>query len=864
MQQLTADNQCDFIYQNQQPFSFLSREYLRTILVGRVVQFQVLYVVQSMKREYGIILLPNSGGRSLPDLCVSEGWVRVRDDAARREGSDEPNELLDKLFHLQERAQAEEKGVFSPPPLPSQAEIETDYELVNAKALVETLGREPVEGIVERVITGDRLLLRLLLSASNHLQTLLAVAGIRTPSTRRVNADGVEISPAEPFGEQAHAFVEARLLQRRVSVTLVGFTDQGQLIGSVVHPKGNIAHYVLEAGLGRCNDLHSVLLKGEMTALRETERLARYEQKGIFKGVASKQPAARPVTDYIVSRVISADTLMVRNRAGEEKRISFSSVRQPKPSDPKQAPFVADAKEFLRKKLIGKHVKVAVDGKKPATEGFEERDVATVTINDTNVTFSLVEAGYASVIRHRRDDDDRSPDYDELVAAEELAQKKKEGIWSDKTPKQRNIVDYSESLQKAKVQASVLQRQRRVPGVVDFVKSGSRFTILLARESAKLTLVLSGIRAPRSARNPDEASEPFGQEAHTFASRRCMQREVEIDVETTDKVGGFIGSLYINRENFAKSLLEEGLATVHPYSAEQSGHASELYAAEEKAKAARRGLWHDWDPSKDVEEQDKENGDLGQSPESVDEASVPQRQVQYHNVTVTHIDPECRLKMQLIGEGTQVLAAMMNDFRKYHASPAAGQSSITPPPKSGTLVSAKFSEDVQWYRAKVRRNNREAQTSEVFYLDYGNVEDVPWKDLRPLPPQFSLQHLKPQALDSTLSLLQFPTAQDYTLDAIALIGHLTFNKQLVANRDAVAADGTWHVTLLDPATSNNLNESINAEIVSEGLAMATRKPRAVWERSAAAQKTLQQLQELEEEAKRERRGMWEYGDITED
>lgn len=56
-----------------------------------------------------------------------------------------------------------------------------------------------------------------------------------------------------------------------------------------------------------------------------------------------------------------------------------------RPSDPKQAPFQAQAKEFLRKKLIGKHIRVTVDGKRPATEGFDEREMGTVTFNNKYV-----------------------------------------------------------------------------------------------------------------------------------------------------------------------------------------------------------------------------------------------------------------------------------------------------------------------------------------------------------------------------------------------------------------------------------------------------------------------------------------------
>lgn len=91
--------------------------------------------------------------------------------------------------------------------------------------------------------------------------------------------------------------------------------------------------------------------------------------------------------------------------------------------------------------MIGKHVRITIDGKRPATEGFEEREMGTVTFNNKYVSFReilcrfqrlltsrglnrniallLVENGWASVVRHRKDDEDRSPIYDELLAAEE-------------------------------------------------------------------------------------------------------------------------------------------------------------------------------------------------------------------------------------------------------------------------------------------------------------------------------------------------------------------------------------------------------------------------------------------------------------
>ena len=65
---------------------------------------------------------------------------------------------------------------------------------------------------------------------------------------------------------------------------------------------------------------------------------------------------------------------------------------------------MAEAKEFLRRKLIGKHVRLSIDGKREAHEGYDEKEVASVTFANKNVGLLLVEEGWASVIRHRRDD----------------------------------------------------------------------------------------------------------------------------------------------------------------------------------------------------------------------------------------------------------------------------------------------------------------------------------------------------------------------------------------------------------------------------------------------------------------------------
>lgn len=218
-------------------------------------------------------------------------------------------------------------------------------------------------------------------------------------------------------------------------------------------------------------------------------------------------------------------------------------------------------------------------------------------------------------------------------------------MFSAKAPQTTKIVEASETPEKAKAYLGFLRRKKRVPGVVDFVSSGSRFKVIIPSENARLTFVLGGIRAPRTARNASEKSEPFGPEALEYSSRRCMQRDVEVDVDDVDSFGGFIGTMYVNRESVAKGLLDEGFASVHEYSAEKSGHSTELFAAENRAKQARKGMWKDWTPETDA----GTHSDVPSNGAAKDEAI--EKKKDYRDVIVTNVDERSQLKIQLVGAG---------------------------------------------------------------------------------------------------------------------------------------------------------------------------------------------------------------------
>lgn len=115
---------------------------------------------------------------------------------------------------------------------------------------------------------------------------------------------------------------------------------------------------------------------------------------------------------------------------------------------------------------------------------------------------------------------------------------------------------------------------------MEYVLSGHRFKIFIPKETCSIAFSLSGVRCPGR-------YEPFSNEAIALMRRKILQRDVEvflylfevstlhlinwflylmgffcaqIEVETVDRTGTFLGSLWESKTNMSVTLLESGLA----------------------------------------------------------------------------------------------------------------------------------------------------------------------------------------------------------------------------------------------------------------------------------------------------------------
>jgi len=111
-------------------------------VVGKEVQFNVLYTVAAITREYGLITLPD--GRSLVETLVSEGIVKLRDDAGKRDDQTENDTLVEKLRIFEDQARSAQKGVWN---TSDDGQIDVKYEPPeNPQAFLEEHKEHEIDG----------------------------------------------------------------------------------------------------------------------------------------------------------------------------------------------------------------------------------------------------------------------------------------------------------------------------------------------------------------------------------------------------------------------------------------------------------------------------------------------------------------------------------------------------------------------------------------------------------------------------------------------------------------------------------------------------------------------------------------------
>lgn len=322
-----------------------------------------------------------------------------------------------------------------------------------------------------------------------------------------------------------------------------------------------------------------------------------------------------------VKEVLSGDTLVLigqpRNGPPPEIRLTLSSLQAPRLAQKDKGPdepFAWQSREFLRRTCVGKAVSFQVEysvasinrqfgAVRVLTSPPGQQPQQSQPLSE-NLCLLVARAGWARVKRESSGSTERSADYDELVAASEAAEKSGLGVFNEDPKAVKEAV---REVQFEPAQPEVLLREvQGTPqrAIVEYVRDGAAFKVLLVDPMVYLNLNLAGVQCPRlnGALENDgpenkEGPQPFGPEAKYFTEVRLLNRDVHVIINgVDDRLKTFYGSIEHPAGDISVELLKNGLARPTDWSMQYTTiqHATTMRAAARDAKQARLRIWKDY------------------------------------------------------------------------------------------------------------------------------------------------------------------------------------------------------------------------------------------------------------------------------
>jgi len=877
------------------PGAFPAREWLRRTCVGKTVEFETRKQgATAGDRVYGLLFMPSTTEVEVeedeeePKMNLAVEAVRLgfatpkvfgpetdtTDDVPLEEG-DPVVEYERALQAALQEAKSNAIGIHSPTPLVRSLknagdEFQTLELIEKAKNFCEG---NTVLCVIEHIFDGSRF--RVLITdpdmAPPELQYAsftLIVAGVASP--RVGNPRLVPPTESEPFADEAKQFVEFRMLHRELRISLHGTDKSGVCaVGTVHHPRGNIGVELLKRGLARVSDWSSRLMNPlDLPAFRVAENTAKRTNLGVWHAYSPPQLAGASEIIGTVVEVLTGDTIGILP-AGEAydnetqlKKVSLASVRSPRVGNDRlgkaEEPYASECKDRLRVLTVGKNVKVQIHYERdiPMGETTQKRQFGTISVaKKPDVGEVLVSEGLA-VTQHHRDNEEKSPRYDLLIAAEVAAKTAKKGVHSTKDYGARTINDLTDP-RKAKSYSGSLMRAGTLKAIVEYVFNGSRYKMLVPSENCHIVFALENLKSPQPSLpagaamrgGQGRAVEPYGDASKRHARLSVLQRTVEIVCKGVTMGGVITGEIFVGggaqRRSFSLEMVGAGLAVVDQRKIEYGEAPKVLVDAQTRASSNRVGLWS-----------------IAQKKQQVTAKASVKAKEEMAKIQLSEIRSGNHFYFNVVGnKASDVVQESMKIFTAEHGTNGAPVDL-----KAGKNVAALFNDGngKSWYRAKILQ--RSIGTAKVLFIDHGNVANVPIKShLRPLDTALSPDRIPAVAKEGILALAKTRSLdEDEGVDAARYLQQIAWGKELTA-RIFCVSEGKLAVALyLDDNPS-----SINEQLAREGLARAPKQVEVDTLSSTMLNSDnlailARELNGAEAAARKARRGLWRYGDVGDD
>lgn len=723
---------------------------------------------------------------------VESGWGKVRNEKAQ-------DDYAQTLLGLQTAASDESRGMWTSGGLVRKLPAPYDPD--------DLLKRREFEGIVESIINGSTYSVILLPYFEN---ITVQLAGMRCPGARRDMPD--------PFGPEAKQFVETRLLQRGVKVTLLQTNEKGNtkefFCGQVIHPQGgDIAIFLLKEGLGSVfNPTIGLIPNGEEYRAAETE--AKKAKKNLWKNFDVSSLRTGRVEGKIV-KIQGSSILEVQTELGTTERVYLSCCKAPN-FNPQGTidPLGFETREFVRRLCIGQKCIAMIDySLESQLRGQNERrNYATVYIGSKCVNEELVAAGFATCLVSKNNKP--SDRIDNMMRAEEDAKAKKIGLHADKVPSAAAFNDLSSKPNKQKsVPFLHYLDGKSLAGVIEYFPSSSRAVILIPEQSCIIRMNLLGVIG-------NDPTERIGNRALEYMNDNFLLRDCIVQVRDTDKFGCFIGALtaVVGKSQISceVALVKNGFCELHS-SVNKHPLRGELNDALEEAKANKVGMWGD--------------------ETRIQKALLPNKVYEVNVIEVW--DPV-----------TVVIQIQSDELVKINKGLAQARQPVGKLMK-GDVVAVIYERKL--YRGRILE--LEGSNAKVEFIELCINDTIPVADLRVLPDE--LTKIPPQAMSIRLGgckAFNFNN-EDFNEEAKDYVWGLCENQTLYAHfmyDDRSAPDPD--VLLTDREESGS--GSVNSMVLSKGYARYNNIPVP-----EELEPVMERLDQIEQAARDNKVGAWSYGNV---
>ena len=747
----------------EEPFSFDSREFLRKLVVGKIVLYKVDYTHND--RKFGHITYED---KNINAEILKNGFAKLSFLPKTHENLSK-SELWSLLLESEKEGKEKRRGIY-------QENIDVKKHIRHLHNLSDSEeDKKKIEEAIDKNIEVDAII---------EYVFNCAFVSVYIPEWNcfaKVNLRFVSIpsNTKDPnLYKKGKAYCERTCLSKDVKLKIFDFDENKNLICDIIvlDKNQNLAELVLKEGYSKSftggNKNPKVYNLSDINLARAAESEAKSKRLGVWKNEiisetkSLKKDKEEDLSDVKCIMVNSGDSLTVLNNKKDEIRIFLSNLKAPAlarfGTDEQNKPWAFQSREFVRKKLVGKNVKcdldyihtINVDSSKAKEESNKpsKRVMKFYTVyyqNDKNETecinIDLIKNGLANLTNYKIEEGNPSKEFDLMLKAEQEAKNNKIGLFSPKAPP---LCTYSDLLSsgrtKKKEFINFLTGLSHLNCMVDFCFSANKFKLRIDEKQVFIPFGLIGVKSFTNDKNNSSLFQKYFKISHEFVVNTILQRDGICDIVQADKVGNYFGNFIFEGKNFGTILIEKGLAVLNERSGDlgKNKYINEMREAEKKAQKEKIGLWEDEGVAKLLKGDSFNEGLSSDTKFEEINKDVKIRitdQIDFHKFYCNFLPNKTLEKIE------DILADYDDGIKEAEK--------LSLPIKNGTLCAAKFPDDKKYYRGLVKRFFKDKNEFEIEFIDYGNIEKVKLNDLIKLDGKIS--SLPPQAMFCEFAYLKY-------------------------------------------------------------------------------------------------------------